>query len=210
MQFEQLKTLFYALLAVLAIAWVFIYDPFGQTVRLKPGMLAPEQPTQVNLPPGVGAFEYRGYTVLPMAAFYIKAKVLSKENYSYDLAAEVSPIDLALGWGPMSDQRIIDQFSFWQRGRGAYMDTSTYPLSMQEMIRSYSNIHLIPSTEHLKTRIDNVRDGEIIEMTGMLVHVINPSTGFEWTTSLSREDTGEDGCEIMWVNEFKVLPIPEA
>ncbi len=40
-------------------------------------------------------------------------------------------------------------------------------------------------------------------MSGYLVDVRGPN-GFRWNTSLSRNDTGDGACEIMWIESLAV------
>ena len=74
----------------------------GRGIEYYPGMSAPDQPVQNSIS-NVGQFIYRDYLIMPLAEFDVKAKVLSAKRYSSNLA----PVDLALGWGPMSDDRVI-------------------------------------------------------------------------------------------------------
>ena len=69
------------------------------------GQVAPREPLQVELqdPMPMNPRSHEGYEILPLATYDIEARVLSVETYSWDQGAELAPIDLALGWGPMSD-----------------------------------------------------------------------------------------------------------
>ena len=48
------------------------------------------------------------------------------------------------------------------------------------------------------------RPGERIALAGQLVRV-DGDNGFNWTSSLSREDTGAGACELVWVEQLKRL-----
>lgn len=65
--------------------------------------LAPGEPVQG--PTDRRAFEYRGHRITPVASFELEALVLGRRDYDHDRGAQVSPVDLALGWGPMSSSR---------------------------------------------------------------------------------------------------------
>ena len=45
---------------------------------------------------------------------------------------------------------------------------------------------------------------EFVRLTGYLVDVQGPG-GFRWRTSLTREDTGDGACELMWIERVEVL-----
>ncbi|MDN8986103.1 hypothetical protein Q0P28_14495, partial [Staphylococcus aureus] len=54
------------------------------------------------------------YEYKVLAQFEIEAKVLSRKDYSRDRGAEISPFDLALGWGVMSKKEVLDQIDISQ------------------------------------------------------------------------------------------------
>src|SRR5579862_9427568 len=83
----------------------------GHQWRLRPvhppdGLLAPEDPRQANLQ-SAPAVAYGRWTLQPRAAYDITARILSREDYSFDWMSALSPEDLALGWGVMSDNRLL-------------------------------------------------------------------------------------------------------
>ena len=47
--------------------------------------------------------ERNGYQIALLASFDIRARVIAVESYRFDRGAALSPVDLALGWGPMSN-----------------------------------------------------------------------------------------------------------
>src|SRR5947209_1384983 len=85
-------------------------------VRTAAGVLVPEEPVQEDLPPHeIG--EINGYTVTGVADYTITARVLSTRRYGMDRGSALVPIDVALGWGRMSDQSVLDQFKISQAFR---------------------------------------------------------------------------------------------
>jgi hypothetical protein len=54
-------------------------------------------------------------TLTSLASFDIRARVLARERYRFDRAADLSPIDLALGWGRMSESAVLDQLKIWRQ-----------------------------------------------------------------------------------------------
>jgi hypothetical protein len=65
------------------------------------GMPAPKAPVQTahNLP---APFLHEEYTIKPLARYAVTAVVLRGERYRFAPLADLCPLDLALGWGPMS------------------------------------------------------------------------------------------------------------
>jgi hypothetical protein len=79
-----------------------------KTITYPAGITAPEQPVQNNLSI-TKEWQKDGYTIKALAEYKIKARVLSRNNFSIGRESDLSPLDLALGWGPMSDQSVIDK-----------------------------------------------------------------------------------------------------
>ena len=85
-------------LLILVACWP-IYNRTGQ-VQLGPGVMAPEAPQQTSISTPV-SHRVNKYEITELAQFEIKAKVLAKKDYQFDRGADISPTDLALGWGNM-------------------------------------------------------------------------------------------------------------
>jgi len=180
----------------------WIYD---RPVSHPPGMLAAEAPAQRDLDPPP-RFDARGFVFTERARYDITARVLRREIYRADGAASLAPVDLAVGWGPLSDSAIIDRLEFSQMGRFFYWkpkDQATFPLSPEALIPHAAQMHLIPATKPLDDRIRRLRPGQIVTIGGYLVDVSGPH-GFQWSTSLTRTDTGDGACEILWVETLDV------
>ena len=100
-------------------------------VHRPPGIVAPDEPVQVDLDPPQ-TFAANGYTMVKRARFDITARLLRKERYRIDAEAGLAPFDLGVGWGPLSDSEILDQLEFSQMGRFFYWNPkrADFPLSM--------------------------------------------------------------------------------
>lgn len=131
-------------------------------------------------------------------------RLLRKERYRLDGAASIAPYDLAVGWGPMSDSQVLDQLDITQMGRFFYWrirNTTTFPLTPHDLIVSAGQIHAIPADTDVESKLGRIRRGQVVTLHGYLVDVHGPS-GFTWNTSLTREDTGDGACEIMWIESI--------
>src|SRR5580698_9145887 len=80
----------------------FAYRP----VHAPDGVLAAEEPRQVNVEHGE-ELKIGHWTLTERAQYQITARILSREGYRFDALAGLIPLDLALGWGPMSDNRVL-------------------------------------------------------------------------------------------------------
>ena len=183
-------------------AWWWTHD---RPVSRPPGVIAAAEPKQQDLDPPP-RFSERGYTFTKRARYDITARVLRKEIYRADGGASLAPVDLAVGWGPVSDTTIIDQLELSQMGRFFYWkpkDFATFPLEMKALSTHAAQMHLIPATNELASRARLLRPGQLVTIGGYLVDVSGPG-GFAWNTSLTRADTGDGACEIVWVETIEV------
>jgi hypothetical protein len=177
---------------------------YERSVPRKPGVLVAAPPQQKDYDPAP-EFTDRGYRFIQRAGYDITARVLRREIYRVDGGAALAPVDVAVGWGPMSDSRIIDQLEFSQMGRFFYWkprDFTMFPLDAATMIAHSAQMHLIPATKEIDRRIRRLRPGQIATIGGYLVDVRGPG-GFVWNTSLTRTDTGDGACEIVWVETME-------
>lgn len=169
-----------------------------------PGVLVPVQPVQKVLREPQN-FLFDEFTMTPRAEFDIQARVLSRETYFWGTESDLSPIDLALGWGRMSDQAILDQITVRQSGRWYYTRYKLPPpIPEGEIIRTSANMHMIPADGSVERALKTLRPGDLIRIRGYLVDVDHDS-GWMWRTSLTRTDTGQGACEIIYVEDVMRL-----
>ncbi len=189
-----------ALSVIVALGGIWWWS--GRAVTQPPGVLAPEDPVQTK-PEAAAAWTYRNHTFTSLAAFEIRARVLSAERYRFDRAAELSPVDLALGWGPMSDSRVLEAFSIEQRDRWYFWRAAHMPIPEAEVIDHSANMHMIPANEGIARRLKAARVGQVVDLKGQLVRA-DGKDGWHWVSSLSRTDTGDGSCEVIWVESARV------
>ena len=140
-----------------------------------------------------------------MAEFEIEARVLAKETYTMGRESELSPLDLALGWGTMSDSEVLKQLSISQGNRFYYYRWQNSPPRPPAEIAEHSaNMHLIPSTKVVEKIMQTIRVGQVVRIQGKLVEA-QASDGWRWRSSLTRKDTGNGACELIFVEEIRVL-----
>lgn len=175
----------------------------SREVPQPPGILAPHQPIQKDIA-NPEPFDFKGYRITPLAAFEIEARVLSRERYRRGREADLSPIDLALGWGPMSAQQVLDQLDISQSHRYYRWQTDHLPLPAHVIARHSANMHIIPAGDPIEDELMKIRKGHIVRLGGYLVQATAPD-GWRWRSSLSRKDTGGGACEIVLVNRIAVL-----
>jgi len=189
---------------LLIAAFVAYRDWRLRPVDHAPGVLVPFAPEQHDLRQPE-SFHFDDFTMTRRAAFDIQARVLSRETYFWGTESDLSPIDLALGWQRMSDQAVIDQINIRQGGRWYYTRYALPPpIPEREIIQSSANMHMIPANAAVESALKRLRPGELIRIHGYLVDVDHAS-GWMWRTSMTRKDTGQGACEIVYVEDVQRL-----
>jgi hypothetical protein len=183
---------------------ILVYFFYPETIiTFPPGVTAPDQPTQTDLT-NSKKWTVGDFTIQALAEYHIKARVLSRNNYSLGDESELSPFDLALGWGPMSDQSVMDKIDVSQSNRWYHWHSDHLPISVRDVSFNSANVHIIPKDETVEEKFSNVYRGSLVEMKGFLVKVTK-ADGWHWVSSLKRTDTGGGACELFWVEEMSVL-----
>ncbi|WP_428603292.1 hypothetical protein [Sedimenticola sp.] len=185
------------LLFVVVIAYGAYATYNTRSVEHDPGVLVTDAPIQRDI--GTAApFTLNGYRVTPLAEFSLEARVLGTERYSLGREADLSPVDLALGWGPMSDSAVLSQISISQSGRFYHWSAARLPIPIQAISRHSANMHMVPADSSVEAELRSVREGDIIHLDGYLIRADAPD-GWHWVSSLTRDDTGNGACELVWI-----------
>lgn len=188
----SLQRLIYAL-ALLAMVWL------GWTLSQP----APSPPLRGS-DGSDGSLHMDGYRITPLQPFSIEARVLGREDYHFDAGAAVSPTDLALGWGPMADPQVLASISIRQSNRWYHWQVESFPIPRREIEIHSANMHMIPANAAVADALSDIRAGQRIRLSGQLVRV-DGDDGFTWSSSLSREDTGNGACELIWIEQLSRL-----
>ncbi len=145
-------------------------------------------------------FIYKQYAIKPLENFQITARVLSSAHYDFDTGAALSPVDLALGWGPMSETSVINRLNISQSGRFyRYQYDYPAPIPPNDIVTHSANMHMIPSNSLIEKKLKKIRVGQIIHLTGQLVEAQDRQKNWTWRSSLTRNDSGGGACELIWV-----------
>jgi len=174
----------------------------GSAVEHAPGELVADEPQQTSISGTPPQFEKYGYTITALARFELTARVLGVEHYHFDREARLSPLDLALGWGPMSDSAVLSKIDISQGGRFYYWHVDAFPIPRRAIETHSANMHMIPADAAIEKQLDDVRVGNMVSFKGYLVRA-QAADGWRWASSLTRDDTGAGACELVWVESFE-------
>jgi hypothetical protein len=193
----------FKLLFLTYVAWGAWNWLVNRPVHPADGILAGAEPQQGEAPPGPPRRMGR-WTLTPRATYQITARILGVERYHFDVLAGLVPEDLALGWGPLSDNGVLNtmditqsnRFFFW-RSRGL--------LSRDIIISHSANTHVIPQDSEVARQLAHLRRGQVVALTGELVDALRDD-GASLRTSLAWTDTGAGACEVMLVRVVRLVP----
>lgn len=135
--------------------------------------------------------------------FKITGLVISKRHYLADERADIAPYDMVVGWGPMSDPKVLKDIDVRQNNRFYYWHVDEFPIPRKALELHSTNLHLIPNSAEIATALAAVQKGDIVELVGYLVD-IKDADGFIWATSRVRDDSGDGACEIVLVERLRI------
>jgi hypothetical protein len=188
------------IIVVLAAAWY--WWPYSQIAHA-PGVVAAAAPLQTALEDAAPRLSKPGYQIQALARFELDARVLGVEHYRFDRGADLAPVDLALGWGRMSDTAVLDRITISQGARFYHWSTPQYPIPRREIETSSANMHLVPANEEVARQLSAVRPGNMVRLSGYLIEA-RGADGWRWRSSLTRNDTGNGACELIWVERLSL------
>jgi hypothetical protein len=193
----------------LALLWLG-YRHFTAPITHPPGILVPAEPEQAALAAETAGIAHGEFQLQPLARFKVDARVLHRRNYRYDRIAKLAPTDLALGWGEMSDQAVLDRLTISQSSRFYWYEYQLPPpIAPDAIIRHSTNVHIIPADSSVASFCRSLRAGELVHLEGELVEATGEGMT-PWRSSLRRDDTGNGACEILLVQHAWKIDAAEA
>ena len=147
------------------------------------------------------------FTITPVAEYKLSGMVVSKETYSDDWGGKISPVDLAVVWGKLAEPEYDQYMSYSQGNRWYfYKYKSGSPFDNSFVISHSANNHIIPANENIREAVKTIRKGDRIVLEGFLVNIKGTYEGRPVTrnTSMTRKDTGDGSCEIVYVTKIRV------
>lgn len=141
-----------------------------------------------------------GFRFTGVAEFELVARVLIATPISEDAEAQLSPVDLTLGWGPMADPAFLKNINLSHSGRFYHWETQDSSIDTNQVISHSANMHMIPKDRKVDRILRQIKEGEVISLTGYLVDVEAEEDGWHWETSRTRSDSGAGACEVVWLD----------
>jgi len=166
-----------------------------------------EEPTQVELSSLKPLRHTSDFEFWAMDEYIVEAMVMSRKRYRWDTEAELSPVDLLLAWGPVTEEPYLSAVKWSQSGRwGFYEYRNASGVRANVIARNSANTHIIPEpgNSSLRRELLRLRRGDVVRLEGYLVRV-EREDGWKWVSSRSRTDTGAGACEVFYVTYVEKL-----
>ena len=194
-----------AAVAIVGISW--LPDP----TRVDPvAVVVAEDPVQApaaDLQPLRLTLDGTEYVLTPRARYVLRGVVVGCERYRVGWQAALAPYDVAMVWGPLARDGLFRRVSWWQENRWYFWRyRGDFGHDNEFVYRHSANTHLIPASERVAQAIRALEFGASAELAGILVDVGGQRDGsrYWWNTSLSRGDTGDGSCEVLYLARVKV------
>jgi hypothetical protein len=182
--------------------------PWGSTVapapniQMEPIQEALESPQVHSVKRGDNMFQ-----VINTHRYEICGHVLSTQAYDATWTSEFSDVDIGLIWGTHINE-FQNKFRFNQSGRFLFW-RSENPVSdaeRNEITSHIANVHTIPheGSKVIQRALRHVNNADSICLRGFLSELHDENGTVLQKSSLTRTDTGDGACELMWVDEVQI------
>jgi hypothetical protein len=192
---SKLKGLLVVAILVLATAWALRAHQRGtlaaQAPRPADGVLVGAEPTYGGLdfqPPWLPLGSHQAMAV---GTIDVSARVLSRRDYPPAGFGQVLPTDLVLGWGPMSDNRVIDHVAIRQEDRGMVLQPDaaaaiTTDAAYASVLQAAVYSEFRPHSQALAA----LRVGDVIHLYGWRMK-LQDANGTTWAGGTGHEAIGQ-------------------
>jgi hypothetical protein len=138
-----------------------------------------------------------------LAEYKLKGVVKAKKKYN-DYPSQISKYDIAIAWGDLNKEEYDEHIKYKQGSRWYYYNYSRdFPKDGSFIVKNSANVHLVHSSEEILDDLKKIRKNDYVSIEGYLMEAIFPNG--PWRSSLSRTDTGNGACEILYVIKVDIV-----
>jgi hypothetical protein len=153
------------------------------------------------------------YTVEPKYAYTLYGMVVSFRYHDGDRMLHkvwndhLNVADVCVVWGDNMGEVNLNAFDFFNGQFTCNFSTGDQVAWQQFRVQQLSNNHLLTADDDLRSRITEVRVGDIIRVEGWLSWYgqAGLGNGAMRKTSVTRDDTGNGACETIYVRDFEII-----
>lgn len=138
-----------------------------------------------------------------LAEYKLKGVVKSKKKYN-DYPSQISKYDIAIAWGDLNREEYDKHIKYTQGSRWYYYNYSRdFPEDGSFIAGNSANVHLVHSNEEILDELRKIRRNDYVNIEGYLIEAVFPNG--PWRSSLTRTDTGDGACEILYVTKVDIV-----
>jgi hypothetical protein len=167
--------------------------------------------TDISRPKFVLAHRGSSYDIYPKAEYLIKGVVVTHNNISgiadiYHTSKSVDVKDLCLVWGESLFSGIYKKLTYWSEPWTCNVAFKDREVARQFDPAQFSNNHLLPKNEAIGAKINAIHVADQVSIKGLLIdYCPMGEPDMMRKTSLTRDDTGNGACEVLYVEDIQVL-----
>lgn len=190
----------YLALIIMSAAGYYLYSNYP--VSHGPGIVAKQAPKIERLR-WSEPISYKGASIHPINTISAEVRIIKKRKYYFGDMARYSQVDVLVGWKELSDERNLEYLHFKLANRTYELNYTKPPVPLTLVAEQTDIWHLIPSDSNIEEQINKLRNGHVIYIKGLLIHIEN-SSHYEFTsaTELGRHRPVK-GFNI-WVQELHI------
>lgn len=148
-----------------------------------------------------------GYSAELLYGYVLEGLVVTRREFRNDTVSGISPLDLGITWGDLSEPARAASVSFNTVPRGVTFRPvaggAALPADWETQI---TNNHLIPANPAVHDALQQIEVGQTVRISGYLVVVTGDGIS-PWRSSTRRDDHSiYGGCEIILVRDVEILP----
>jgi len=153
----------------------------------------------------------RVYRINPLAEYEISGLVVTHNNISsitdaYHTSKSVDLKDLCLVWGDNLSPSLLKNVTFWSEPWTCFFLFHDNDTAAEFSPNQISNNHLIGANQQVRNIIKQVHVGDQVTLRGSLVEYSDIESSEQIRrSSLTREDTGNGACEVVYVEQISIL-----
>ena len=173
-----------------------------------------EEPEQDEASKENFTFEYakKEYVAQPLYDYSINGLVVSNSDISnmldnYRVGREINLKDLCIIWGDNLKHRAFRKMKFWNKDSICFYEFGEYKKYEKNFDGSkLSNNHLVSDRDYLIKKINRVKAGDQVQISGHLVNYFPKGASEKLNeSSISRTDSGDSASEIIYVERFHII-----
>ncbi len=203
------------LIVLLGVAWLYAsYKTKGMPFVRDIHESLYEEPEQeeVSIENFQFRFDEKEYVAQPLSEYSINGLVVSHSDISnmldgYRNNRSIDLKDLCLTWGDNLKSSAFRKIKFWNKASTCFYEFGEYKKYQKNFDgNKISNNHLVTDRDYLIKKINRVKPGDQVRISGYLVNYFPKGASERLAeSSTSRTDSGDIASEIIYVEMFHII-----